>query len=250
MNLARSLLLLGREAEAATNLAEGYRLVQDPRLLEAVAEASVASADRIRRTEPKSPENLVRRLQLIKQAIDASPSSAIANEGVVQIAIECADDKENEVAVLRTALLQGVQAETMHFVQGTVALMRGDVAAAEMHLNLIENKNQLPGMMNNMAVMLSQKEDGDLQRALALSEEALKSLPQNPRLRETRGQILLKLERFSDAIPDLEFALREAEIAIPVHAALAKAYTRLGDVDLAALHQRLHDELQAAEEKP
>ena len=249
LNLARCLLLLAREQEAAQTLSEGYRLTNDKTLLDAGAEALVALAIRIQRSEGDTPTALLQRLGYIKKATEISPTSQLAVEALVQITIECAENKNKQIAALRSAMLQGVSTDTAHFVEGTVALFDNRLEEAERHFGLISSDQRFPGLMNNMAVMLSQRNEPDLDRALGLSNQALKSLPDNAYLRETRGQILFKLGRFKDAIPDLEFALQATEIRIPVHASLATAYAELGDKVLSEQHQRIHDQMVAASKK-
>ncbi len=62
-------------------------------------------------------------------------------------------------------------------------------------------------------------------------------MPDHPYFRDTRGQILVKLGRYQDAIPDLEVALQAPELAKDVHRALALAYEGLGLKDLAEAHR-------------
>ena len=62
-------------------------------------------------------------------------------------------------------------------------------------------------------------------------------MPEEFRFRETRGQILVALGRWRDAVDDLEFALNGMPDAAPVHMALATAYERLGESELARVHR-------------
>jgi predicted Zn-dependent protease len=78
-----------------------------------------------------------------------------------------------------------------------------------------------------------------LDRALSLVNAALKSVPNQPVIRETRGQILLRLKQYKEAIFDLEFALSSSAPSQPIHEALSQAYEAIGMVDLAQTHQEL-----------
>ena len=62
-------------------------------------------------------------------------------------------------------------------------------------------------------------------------------MPENAHYRETRGQILIKLQRWSDAVRDLELALNGMPESQPIHRSLAEAYEQLGDATLAAAHR-------------
>ena len=58
------------------------------------------------------------------------------------------------------------------------------------------------------------------------------------RFRQTRGQILLRLERYQEAVNDLEYALNGMPDVPTIHQSLSKAYDALGNRQLAAFHQR------------
>ena len=78
-----------------------------------------------------------------------------------------------------------------------------------------------------------------MKRALALANAALKNAPDHPYLRETRGQILLKMKEYHEAIPDLEFALSAKELEVPIHLSLATAYEAIGLSEVAQKHLEL-----------
>lgn len=239
LNLARALILLEREEEAHQRLSEMYAATGDQNLAQASGEALVAWANRIRDQEPATQENLIRRLALVKRAIDLAPKSAVVLDAVIQVTIQCAEDQSEQVATVRQALLQGVDAENMHFIEGTVELLRGNIEKADAHLALAAIEHpELPGVLNNMAVALYQRSSPDYEKALALSNSALDRLD-HPYFRETRGQILLKLKEYNRAILDLEAALKAPELAGPVHESLAVAYSAVGEEELSEQHRVL-----------
>jgi len=96
----------------------------------------------------------------------------------------------------------------------------------------------LTGVLNNLAWVLADSPDPkELERALELIDEALKNGRAKPNYRGTRGRILLRLERWKEAVAYLEAALARAPDTSSTHQDLAKAYSRLGLQDLAAEHQ-------------
>ena len=97
----------------------------------------------------------------------------------------------------------------------------------------------MPGALNNLAYALSQREDADLPRALQLANAAVDTSEGNLYVLETRGQILLKMGRWKEAISDLEAALAEIELRPQVREALALAYDEVGRPELAARHRDL-----------
>jgi tetratricopeptide (TPR) repeat protein len=81
--------------------------------------------------------------------------------------------------------------------------------------------------MNNMAWTLSE-ELGRAQDGLDRIDEALKQAGQQPHLLDTRGVILIRLGRFSDAVKDLETAAAALPTP-PVFYHLARAYQKDGN---------------------
>jgi predicted Zn-dependent protease len=63
-------------------------------------------------------------------------------------------------------------------------------------------------------------------------------LSQTPTCR-TRGQILLKLQRWKEAIPNLEVALEAKELRSAIYPSLAKAYAQIGAPEMTQLYQDL-----------
>jgi len=94
-----------------------------------------------------------------------------------------------------------------------------------------------PLAWNNYAWVLSEGKNPQLDEALSAVNRALELAPDEHRFRETRGQILLKLERWQEAVLDLEYALNGLPTLQAIHESLAVAYAALGQDELARLHQ-------------
>ncbi len=169
---------------------------------------------------------------------------------MIDLVVQIQKDENSEAAALRKALVEGVGADTAHFIQGTVALLENDIEQAEVHLKQAAKANpNLPGILNNLAVAMAAKEGADLAKALKLAEAAVERLPNHPYIRETRGQILCKMKKYGDAISDLEFALQATELAVPIHRSLAEAYDALGQTELAEEHRKLSDSTQSTSKR-
>ena len=84
-------------------------------------------------------------------------------------------------------------------------------------------------------------------RRVAVINQVLDATPGDDPLRtsmiDTRGRIYVKMERWEDALVDLETALRQMPANPDLHRALATTYRGLGDETLAEEHERLagHD---------
>ncbi|QDV82981.1 hypothetical protein [Planctomycetes bacterium TBK1r] len=240
LNLAQALVLDEQDEQAYQLLTEGYQLTGDGLLLLAAGEARIFTADRLKR-DIGARETLAERGPILYQALELAPKSPVVLEAVVQFSIECSEADDQALQNVRKKLLSGVDPPAMHFIEGTVALMSGDHESAQRHLSLAANEwKNMAGLLNNLAVTLSQNGDtAKLPQALRLSDAALDQLPGHPYLLETRGQILLRMERYEEAIVDLEAALKEPAMRPLAHPSLAIAYEKLGEDDLAEQHRRL-----------
>ncbi len=90
--------------------------------------------------------------------------------------------------------------------------------------------------VNNLAYLLSNHEPRDLNQALQTVNRAIQLQPENPHYLETRGQIYIEMERWQEAVTDLEVALNGLPGKREIHASLAKAYQQLGDDGTARMH--------------
>ena len=124
-------------------------------------------------------------------------------------------------------------------VLGTAAALEGDIVVARTMLGRVVAQDEKNAVAwNNLAWAASQDPDKDLNKALAAVNTALRLTPEEFRFRETRGQILVSLGRYQEAIDDLEFALNGMPDATPIHVALATAYDKLGKTELADAHRK------------
>lgn len=96
-----------------------------------------------------------------------------------------------------------------------------------------------PVLANNHAAMLAiRPRDADPALALEIIDGVLVKHPAVPSFLDTKGQILLQLGRVEESVLVLEAALKGAPDR-GTHAALAKAYSRLGQTERAASHRQL-----------
>jgi hypothetical protein len=122
---------------------------------------------------------------------------------------------------------------------GSAAALENDIPLARRFLGSVVEKDPKHAVAwNNFAWTLSREPDPDYEKALASVNHALGLLPFEYPFRETRGQIYVALERWQEAVDDLEFALKGMPEMDAIHAGLASAYEHLGKPDLAALHRQ------------
>jgi len=154
---------------------------------------------------------------------------------------------------IRQALVKGVSPGVAHFIKGTAALMENDNETASRELKLANEHMPLSAaVMNNLAVVLTHNENVDLEQPLKIINESIKlSRKSPPHFYETRAQILMRMERFEDAIPDLERALRIPSLEKKAHVDLAVCFNKVGDVEMAHAHRKAAEEFdeELAKEK-
>lgn len=239
-----SLFVFLAEPDNALNLlTDGLRFAKDPasmaRLRRSVADAHVLVSQRLAQTNT-SPSGVMARFEHLRLAVDFDASSRAVIDAVTQACVDAEASDNQELAILKEAIVRGVSPDASHFILGTLALNENDFATAMHHLEIaVQSNPQLPGLLNNLAYAMCQQDGADLEKALAMSNAAARTSAGNAYVRETRGQILIKLERWSEAVADLEFALTESTLRALVRPSLAIAYDNLGQDELADRHRLL-----------
>lgn len=165
----------------------------------------------------------------------------------VEAALERIDRRPDAVDVrarLAEALLADETAPGALLISlGTRAAVHGDFDLA---VRLLERATtampESAPAWNNLAwALMSADDPAQREQSLAASNRAVELEPDSVSYRETRGQILVKLQRWDAAVADLEYALNGLPDSKPTHAALATALEALGENDQAAAHRALAD---------
>ena len=108
-----------------------------------------------------------------------------------------------------------------------------------MHYELAHDASpETPVTLNNLAYTISRSKNPDLERALSLINQAIELDASVPDFFDTRGEILMRMGRWPQAITDLEAALRKLPGRAAIHRKLSVCYAAAGDSELAALHGR------------
>ena len=89
-----------------------------------------------------------------------------------------------------------------------------------------------------------------LEQALATINSAADLAPNHGEILITRGKILAKLQRWDDAVVDLEAGLRVLPKRGDIHEALAAAYEELGNQGTAEQHRRRAEKLENSTRVP
>jgi tetratricopeptide (TPR) repeat protein len=232
---ARVCRLDGKLDEAEKILQDGLAISEDASLRPPLTQVYLAMADRLDGNELRE---LGKRLELLGHALQATPDDP---EVVNRLAMFVRGSEPLADATrvqLRDLLAQGQSPATVHLLVGATAAADGRWEQARLHLEQAYRLNsRLPALLNHLAWAVTQGETPDLERALRLADEAVKLAADQPPMRATRGRILARLQRWQDALTDLEAVLADSDEQAELHAVLAEVYTALGDPEMAERHQ-------------
>ncbi|WP_231603216.1 tetratricopeptide repeat protein [Neorhodopirellula pilleata] len=236
-------IFLERHADAIRNLNQAIpRMKTDEHrrvLQQAMGDTIAAWVTLIEQQKNETPMERLKVLKMLQVALEYAPNNPRVLTLVADQVLKTINHDDDKIQALRDALVAGTSPGISHFVRGTAALLDNDPDKATRHLTLAaEHLPNSAAIMNNLAVSIAQREGGDLEHALSLSEQAIAAVSQpSPYFYETRGQILFQMERYLDAIPDLERALPVDELAGKAHETLAVCYEKLDEPELASDHK-------------
>ncbi|EMI56593.1 hypothetical protein [Rhodopirellula sallentina] len=251
LGVSQAHVFLDQHDQAVRTLADSIDRMKKPEhrqaLRQAMGDTLAAWINKIESEPNETATDQLRILKMLQVALQYAPNNPRVLTLVANQVLQTIESDEEEVISIRNALVKGSSPGIAHFVRGTAALVQGRTETAEKHLKLASS--HLPNsaaILNNLAVALSQREDGDLEHALQLSEQAIATVDRpGPYFYETRGQILYRMERYLDAIPDLERALAADALAANAHQTLANCYAEIDEPELSQDHQEAADRLQS-----
>jgi tetratricopeptide (TPR) repeat protein len=186
-----------------------------------------------------SPQDLASRFRVLQLGLELDPQQPGLIQQLAALSNLTGPEAERARAWVKTILAEGLDPGLVHFYLGAAALQQGDRPQAFEHFRrAYKAQPNMPSVANNMALALALQEPPDLDRALGIAQSLVEKQPEVPTFRETRGQILVRLGRFQEALQDLAYALPAIEQRTPTHLALALCYRKLGMADLAQEHER------------
>lgn len=254
--VVRNLIFLDRHADAAQTLADSITRMKTPEhqqtLRQAMGDTIAAWVSEIKQQPNNTPAEQLRVLKLLQVALQYAPNNPQVLTLVADRVLATLDSSNESLISIRDALVKGTSPGIAHFIRGTTALMHDDLERGHRHLKLAaEHLPNSGAILNNLAVALTQRGEEHYEEALKLSEQAIIAVEQpSPYFYETRGQVLVKMQRYLDAIPDLERALAVEALAASAHQALATCYEYLDEPDLQADHQAAADRMKAEQPSP
>ena len=177
---------------------------------------------------------------LLLDAVRYSPSNSRAVAVLAGKMEGDGEEQERAEKVFRGLLAEGRATSVVHMLLGTRAAQRNELRIARFHLEqALPIHGDRPELLNNLAWVYAQQEQADHAKALELIDRAIRIYPGAPELLETRGNVLMKLERWDEAIVELEKALSKLPKRTRLHKLLSEAYREIGDQRTADVHERM-----------
>jgi tetratricopeptide (TPR) repeat protein len=240
-SLVQALVMQNREEEALQAINEGLLHSNSAEIRQLKSDILIMWSHRIK-TENKSEASTAKRLDLIFDAVKCSPNRPIVMDAVFDIAMECRTSPNPDIRNLLAKTVQSVDPDVLHMIRGTIAAMDGDLDKAIYHLRMAEPSGKtLPVIYNNLASAISSKPGADLLEALRLVELAIRADANQAYFKETRGQILAKLDRHDEALRDLEAAMVHSELLPNILPTMISSCKKLGLDSMANTYQqKLH----------
>lgn len=157
---------------------------------------------------------------LLTEAIRWAPNDPIVLKVLADELIELAFETDEAKRQEQMQPLDEVPEAFRDLVKGVVAFIQNETDEGDRYLDLaVKSLPANVGMLNNLADTLSTTSAGAVvnkglnDAALRLSNAAIARLPnENPAYLMTRGQILFRMERYREAIADLEQAVGVPEL--------------------------------------
>ena len=246
LGLASVLTNLGDFDGAMRILSEGAALRPDGPYQQALAAALINRFDQVAaqagQTDPQQ-------IELLRLALRHDPNSQEALLRLIDLGQGSAADRKQAQELLQTLLVGGYATPFVHFVLGSRAWEAEKPERALFHLErAYELDSALTPVANNLAWILAHADPPDLDRALTIINSVLEHSPRDANYLDTRGQILVKMQRYREALDDLERALPGLPRNVALHEALSVVYRNLGQEQLAEKHDLLAQRLAEAQQ--
>jgi tetratricopeptide (TPR) repeat protein len=237
-------LILEDFPAAADALQREAILKTDDRYPRALAQVYLAWSDSLGREDRSK---LAERLALLDRGLTHDPANMLLLGRFSDLIRTGGSEGDRARAALQTLVACGLATGPVRYALGLDAWEHGRAAEARLHWEEAGRLSpQMPAFVNNLAWILANGPKPDLPRALDTINPVIARSPGDPRFRETRGQILARMHRWREALPDLEMALTVYPDDPDLHRTLAETYDHLDAPAMAAEHRKRAEAPDAA----
>ena len=222
--------------EAEQLLLTGVALNSDSAIRRSAADFYLMRFDSLR--GEKQP--FEKQFAYLQKSIAIDSSYMPAYDRLVSLYASCPDTESVQKLkqLLRDMIVEGKSSAMAHFALSSVLLLDGDANESESHLRQsFKLDARMPVVCNNLAWILANNSNANqLAEAYQLATQAVSAEPKNAEFRDTLGLVLMKQEKYEEAIAEFEKVLPAAGSKKPVHRNLANCYQKLGREEMANSH--------------
>ena len=252
MGLVQALLDQDQSDEALKELETGLTLKPSEfQYTQAIANIFAAKEIELSR---KPDASIEARLFLIQSGLQRVPANRILLQRLIQLSEMQGEDGEKAKKAMQAMLADGKAAPILHFLLGQRAYREEKFDDARSHWEQAYKLDPKFGWVaNNLAWMMAQPKDVDqktLEAALEIINSTIKQMGNIAPLYGTRGEILVKLGKYNEAIPDLKIGIQATRDSLSLHEAILLAYEKTGNTTWADVHRKKVEELRAKNVKP
>ncbi len=245
---ADACLFIDDFSEAVRLLRETLAMHDEQSVRQALVRCLVAWADDL---PTATVEQRQEQFELLEKGVQIYPNELLLFDRLMRLLDR--DDETSRAAreLLQANIVAGKAIGLSHLLLGSYAFKSAGNDEATFHLErAFESLPNADLIANNLAWTLAFSDPPQVDRALSLIQPVVERNASSPRFRDTRGHILLKLDRPKDALPDLEFALKSLSGNSQTHLAIAECYEKLGIAELAAKHRAVAMKLEQSTSAP
>ena len=223
-------------------LGEGIRLMpNDPAIRRAASTYALIELNRI---DPASKDAELRKIRLLAQAGELDPTNPrLYNELSLMVTrAQSQEERDQYRKQLEAWISEGQEVAHAHFAMGNLVWVdTGDFEKAAFHFQTaMEIDPKMLPVANNLAWVIAHSKDGDLERAEQLARIAYDANPDLPSYNDTLATILMKREKYRDALPLFEKILQFASVEkkVEIRKQLVTIYEKLGQPEMARIHRK------------
>jgi tetratricopeptide (TPR) repeat protein len=226
-----------KEQQAEQNLKVGIQLQPDQTIMNALSDFYLMRHDRSIYRGASFDEQL----EFLQTALTFDPNHLPVYERLItqsRIHIET-EGFEKIQSMLEESIVNGKATALSHFALGNLMYLKGDLKDSQFHMErAYELDAKFLVIANNLAWLLANNENPELDRAYELIQGVVERRPEDARFRDTLATVLMKLGKTDEALTEFERALPGVQDKKSIHEKLAVLYDKVGKKNLAELHRK------------
>lgn len=233
LQMAEALLLLKQFPEAARIVQQGITL-GDPS--DRLSQSMGIVLGRWAASLGTSIDDLHKKLNLLLQGLSISPTNPLLLDEFWKLAMRDLGTDPDQIVKLRVL---GTNPAILDTIAGLIALRQNKMDEAKTLIeSAVKRSPDLAVLLNNFSTVGEFRNESDT-KGVELLSILLNIYPENVNIRENRGLIYLRQEKFAQSAEDLEKVVQVAPEKRSVHQALSIAYGKLGQKDKADEHANI-----------